>query len=57
MLYLNNRINKDSLKKIHGYAEKSITKLNIGDIIQFERFGYAKINNMNEKILMNYIHG
>jgi len=57
MLYLNNRINKDSLKYIYGYAENNLAALNIGEIVQFERFGYAKINNKNEKILMNYIHG
>jgi len=57
MLYLNNRINKDSLRRIQGYGEKKLKDLEIGEIIQLERFGYTKINNIEEKIHMNYIHG
>ncbi len=57
MLYLNNRINKDSLRKVQGYGEKKLQELQIGEIIQFERFGYTKINNIAEKVQMNYIHG
>ena len=57
MLYLNNRIDKNSLKKIQGYGEINLKKLEVGEIIQLERFGYVKINHINEKIKMNYIHG
>jgi glutamyl-tRNA synthetase len=57
MLYLNNRINKDSLRHIHGLGEKALAELNISEIVQLERFGYAKVNEINEKIKMNYIHG
>ena len=57
MLYLNNRINKDSLGYIAGFGEKSISNLKIGEIIQLERFGYTKVNKKNDKIEMNYIHG
>ncbi|MHA1222133.1 MAG: glutamate--tRNA ligase [Candidatus Heimdallarchaeaceae archaeon] len=57
MLYLNNRINKDSLKLIQGFGEKDLKKLKSGDIIQLERFGFAKVNKITEKIKMNYIHG
>ncbi|MCG3225622.1 MAG: glutamate--tRNA ligase [Candidatus Heimdallarchaeota archaeon] len=57
MLYLNNRINKDSLEYITGFGEKSISNLKIGEIVQLERFGYTKVNKKNDKIKMNYIHG
>ncbi|MCE7738965.1 MAG: hypothetical protein GPJ50_06275, partial [Candidatus Heimdallarchaeota archaeon] len=57
MLYLNNRINKDSLKHIYGYGEKELQNLNIGEIIQLERFGYTKVNKITDKVKMNYIHG
>ncbi|MHA1814608.1 MAG: hypothetical protein ACTSX1_01255, partial [Candidatus Heimdallarchaeaceae archaeon] len=57
MLYLNNRIDKNSLKKIQGYGEINLKKLEVGEIIQLERFGYVKINHINKKIKMNYIHG
>ncbi len=57
MLYLNNRIDKNSLKKIQGYGEINLKKLEVGEIIQLERFGYVKVNRINKKIKMNYIHG
>lgn len=57
MLYLNNRIDKNSLKKIQGYGEINLKKLKVGEIIQLERFGYVKVNHINNKIKMNYIHG
>ncbi len=57
MLYLNNRINKDSLKHIYGYGEKELKNLDIGEIIQLERFGYTKVNKITDKVKMNYIHG
>jgi len=57
MLYLNNRINKDSLRHIQGFGEQALAELNIGEIVQLERFGYVKVNEINEKIKMNYIHG
>ncbi len=57
MLYLNNRIDKNSLKKIQGYGEINLNKLEVGEIIQLERFGYVKVNHINEKIKMNYVHG
>ena len=57
MLYLNNRINKNSLKKIQGYGEINLKKLDVGEIVQLERFGYTKINYNDEKIMMNYVHG
>ena len=57
MLYLNKRINKDSLKYIQGLGENSLKKLKIDEIIQLERFGYTKVNKINNQIKMNYIHG
>lgn len=57
MLYLNNRINKDSLKLISGYGEKNLLRTKENEIIQLERFGFVKINEKNKKIKMNYIHG
>jgi len=57
MLYLNKRINKDSLKYIQGLGENSLIELDVGEIIQLERFGYTKVNKINNLIKMNYIHG
>ena len=57
MLYLNKRINIDSLKYIHGFGEKELKKMDIGEIIQLVRFGYTKINKITDNVKMNYIHG
>jgi glutamyl-tRNA synthetase len=37
--------NKESLKIIHGMAEESVSSLGIGDIIQFPRFGFARLDS------------
>ncbi len=37
--------NKESLKKLHGLAEMTIGLLNEGDTIQFERFGFCRLDN------------
>jgi glutamyl-tRNA synthetase len=40
--------NKDSLIEIKGYCEKECEKLKEGDIIQFERKGFYKLDNKKE---------
>ncbi len=57
LLYLNNTINKDSLQYINGYVEKNISETEIGEIVQFERFGFIKINAKNNVYKANYVHG
>jgi len=34
-----------------------LQNLDIGEIIQLERFGYTKVNKITDKVKMNYIHG
>lgn len=46
--------NKESLKKLDGLAEKTIGLLNEGDTIQFERFGFCRLDN-KEKNSFVYI--
>ncbi|MEM2715823.1 MAG: glutamate--tRNA ligase [Candidatus Thermoplasmatota archaeon] len=45
--FKNDEFDENSLKIIHGYAEKNIELLNDGEIIQFERFGFVKIERKN----------
>jgi glutamyl-tRNA synthetase len=40
-------LNQDSLVVVKGYAEESVNKLNDGEIVQFERFGFCKIEKNN----------
>ncbi|RLG91791.1 MAG: glutamate--tRNA ligase [Candidatus Hecatellales archaeon] len=41
---------------IEGLAEESCGKLKAGDVIQFERFGFVKIEKVNQEILAYYTH-
>ncbi len=40
----------EKLHSVHGYIEESAKKLKKGDIVQFERFGFVKIERAEEKI-------
>ncbi len=52
----NGEYNSDSLKKIQGYAESSITDLAEGEIIQFERFGFVRLERKDGTIQAIYSH-
>ena len=43
--------NKDSLKEVSGFAEESVSSLKVGDIVQFPRFGFARLDSPGEFIL------
>ncbi len=45
----NGNVNENSLEEIHGYAESNIDELNEGDIVQFERFGFVRLDNKKER--------
>ena len=43
---------KDSLKEENGYCEESCKSLELGAIVQFERFGYARLDKKEENGLV-----
>jgi glutamyl-tRNA synthetase len=43
--------NKDSLKEVHGFAEECTSALKVGDIVQFPRFGFARLDSPGRFIL------
>ncbi|MFH1521088.1 MAG: glutamate--tRNA ligase family protein, partial [Candidatus Micrarchaeota archaeon] len=43
--------NKDSLTSVKGYCESNCAELNIGDIVQFERFGFCRLDKKEKKSL------
>ena len=49
-LYIEELYNINSLEKIRGYAEEAVSDIKNEDIIQFERFGFVKIENQKNKI-------
>lgn len=45
LLEVEGRIKKDSLRVVRGYAESNIRGLKKGDIVQFERFGFCRLDD------------
>lgn len=57
ILIVEGKYNKNSLKIVSGYGEKAISKLAIDDIVQFERFGFVRIDKKGKnKIFVNMAH-
>ena len=56
ILYIGEQFNKDSLEKVDGFAEESVSNIKDGEIVQFERFGFVKIENINNKIKGYFTH-
>ena len=45
------KFNEDSLKEVSGFAEESVSALKVGDIVQFPRFGFARLDSPGRFIL------
>jgi glutamyl-tRNA synthetase len=45
------QFNKESLKEVSGFAEKAIGTLTVGEIVQFPRFGFARLDGPKSFIL------
>jgi glutamyl-tRNA synthetase len=43
--------NKNSLKEVHGFAEEYASALKVGAIVQFPRFGFARLDSPGKFIL------
>ena len=43
--------NKESLKRVAGFAEESASTLRVGDIVQFPRFGFCRLDGQGRFIL------
>ncbi len=56
ILFINEEFNNDSLEKVEGFAEEAVSHLKTGDIVQFERFGFVRIENINNKITGFFAH-
>ena len=52
----NNSYNPNSLREVHGYAEAALKQIKTGDIIQFERFGFVRIEHTSDGIIANFCH-
>jgi len=56
LLYINDKYNKDSLEQINGFAEESVSQLKDGEIVQFERFGFVRIEKTKGEISGLFAH-
>lgn len=51
-----NKINQDSMLEISGKFEASISKIDLGEIVQLERVGFAKLSIVNNKVVGHIVH-
>jgi glutamyl-tRNA synthetase len=56
LLYKNGKFNPNSLSKLEGFTEEAVTKLKSDEIVQFERFGFVRIEKQNNKIIGFFAH-
>lgn len=56
LIFKNDDFNPDSIKEKKGYAEMDVAQLKTGEIIQFERIGFVRIENLRGTILCYLTH-
>ncbi|MBN2603319.1 MAG: glutamate--tRNA ligase [Candidatus Thermoplasmatota archaeon] len=55
-LFIGEKFNPDSLRILEGYAEGAISALNTNEIVQFERFGFVRLENTAAEITGYFAH-
>ena len=55
-LFKEGKYNPDSLEKVQGFAEEAVSSIENGEIIQFERFGFVRIENTKNQIVGFFTH-
>jgi glutamyl-tRNA synthetase len=55
-LYINKKFNNNSLEKVEGFAEEAVKMIKTDEIVQFERFGFVRIENVNNKLKGFFAH-
>jgi len=56
LLFEGDTYNPDSLETVQGFAEKAVSSINDGKIIQFERFGFVRIENTDNRVTGFFAH-
>ena len=56
LLFKDDIFDTSSLETIKGYAEEAVSKLKTGEIIQFERFGFVRIENEKNNVIGYFAH-
>jgi glutamyl-tRNA synthetase len=55
-LFIGEKYDPDSLKIINGFAEKAVSSLSTDEIVQFERFGFVRIEKSDKQIIGYFAH-
>ena len=56
LLFKDELFNPSSLETIDGFAEEAVSMLKTGEIVQFERFGFIRIENEKNIITGYFAH-
>ncbi len=56
LLFEGDKYNPDSLETVQGFAEKAVSTIMTGEIIQFERFGFVRIENTDNQVTGFFAH-
>ena len=55
-LFEGDKYNPDSLETVQGFAEKAVSAVKDGEVIQFERFGFVRIENKDNQVTGFFAH-
>ncbi|MEM2885453.1 MAG: glutamate--tRNA ligase [Thermoproteota archaeon] len=55
-LFVGESFNEGSLTRISGLAESSVSSLSVGEIVQFERFGFCRLDAKAERPTFIFVH-
>jgi glutamyl-tRNA synthetase len=56
LLYQHDKYNDKSLEIVNGVAEQAVSSIKTGEIVQFERFGFVRIENEGDKLTGFFAH-
>jgi glutamyl-tRNA synthetase len=56
LLFDGEEFNPKSLEEVEGFAEEAVSNLKTGEIVQFERFGFVRIENKNKQVTGFFAH-
>jgi len=56
LLFVGEEFNPNSLDEVDGFAEEAVSNLKTGEIIQFERFGFVRIENEKKQTVGFFAH-
>jgi glutamyl-tRNA synthetase len=56
LIFNGDTFNPNSFSELHGYAEKAVLGLPVGEIVQFERVGFVRLEKQNEVLIGIFTH-